>query len=609
LDRERLRRIGHVRHVRAVLALTIATASAPAYAQTPPIPPPPAAPAAPVAPTAASAAAESSAGDKAAKAKDWAGALGRYQTVQQVAPTAHAQLGVADALYQLARAGEAFDAYTEAQRTYSAKLSGADKTLVATRLKELASKTGALSIHVEEPGSDVALDGKSIGTSPIAALVRVAAGTHEVRVTRAGFAPFVGAADVQADGKSVVDANPLVAQSTRGHVVVHAPGTESLRVVVDGVDLGATPWEGDLPSGQHEVTGRSSSVTSIAQTINVTAGASLAIDLVTSATAAHLEVRTNDGKGVVYVDGVAKGDGAFVGDVAPGSHTVVVEREGYERFEKTVSLGERETWAETVSLKGVQAAASTGAATRAFEGLYGGFGLTGLFGVGGEGTDLDTSCGNLGASGCDSGQAAGGGLFGYVGWTFDPVGFELMVAGEADTASETAHFTSTGANSTSPLAFPPRDETFTFARLGGLTALRVRATLDGRIVRATVAGGVGLSYKKLLMKRDSLTTDGTNRVDVYSPTADTSVAYLSPALTLEGSVQVRVTPTVAFTAGLLMWADNASIWGSNSTPPPAAPRFLGAASQAPVAIATPAYHLATGAQVFLGPFLGMAFGP
>jgi hypothetical protein len=591
-------------HVSAVLALAISGATTSVYAQA--VPPPPAAPAAPA--PAATPAAETAAGDKAAKAKDWAGALEHFQAVQQAAPTAHAQLGVADALYQLARAGEAFDAYTEAQRTYAPKLSGADKALVATRLKELAGKTGALSIHVEEPGSDVTLDGKSIGTSPVAALVRVAVGTHEVRVTRAGFVPFVGAADVQADGKAVVDANPLVMQSTRGHVVVHAPGSEPLRVVVDGVDLGATPWEGDLPSGSHEVTGRSSSLTAVAQTITVTAGASLAVDLVTSATAAHLQVRTSDGKGLVYVDSVVKGEGAFVGDVAPGSHTIVVEREGYERFEKTVTLAERETWAETVTLKPTQAAASTATATRAFEGLYGGFGLTGLFGVGGEGTDLDTSCGNLGASTCDTAQPVGGGLYGYVGWTWDPVGFELMLAGSADTVEETAHFTTTGPNSSSPLAFPPRDEKFTFARVGGLTAIRVRATLDGRIVRATIAGGVGLSYKKLLMKRDATTTDGTNRSDVFSPTADTSVSYISPAITIEGSAQIRVTPTVAFTAGLLLWADNASMAGSNSTP--ASPgRFLGAPNQTPVAIATPAYHLATGAQVFIGPFLGMAFGP
>ena len=54
--------------------------------------------------------------------------------------------------------------------------------------------------------------------------MRVAVGPHEVRVTKAGFLPFVGQADVQPDGKAVIDATPLVAQPTSGHVIVHAPG-------------------------------------------------------------------------------------------------------------------------------------------------------------------------------------------------------------------------------------------------------------------------------------------------------------------------------------------------------------------------------------------------
>ncbi len=294
----------------------------------------------------------------------------------------------------------------------------------------------------------------------------------------------------------------------------------------------------------------------------------------------------------------------------PDSHAIVVEREGYERFEKTVALGERETWAENVTLKPAQATNSpTGPPERAFEGTYGGFGFAGLFGVGGQGTDLDSNCGSLSASSCSTGEPLGGGVFGYVGWTFDPVGFELMLAASGDTLTETAHFTSGGASATSPLAIPPRDEKFTFVRVGGMAALRVRATTPGRIVRGTIAGGVGLSYKRLFAERNTTTTDNTDRVDAFSPTANNSVAYLSPAITVEGAVQLRVTPTIALSAGMIMWADNASTWGSNSTPPSPA-RLVGGGTKAlPAPIPTPQYHLATGAQVFLGPFIGVQFGP
>jgi hypothetical protein len=545
------------------------------------------------------------AGDKAAKAKDFAGALSHYQASLQAGPSAHAQLGLADALYQLGRPADAYSAYADAEQNYGPKLTGADKTTVASRLKDLAARTGSLAIHVDEGGADVALDGKSIGTSPMAALLRVATGPHEVRVNKTGYLPFVGQADVQPDGKAVVDSIPLVVQPTHGHVFVHAAGAESLRVIIDGIDLGGTPWEGDLPAGTHEIAGRSSTQTAGAQTVTLAVGDKVTIDLVAAATAAHLQVRTNDGKGSVYVDGVNKGEGGFAGDVSPGAHTIVVEAPSFERYEKTVTLGERETWAETVSLKPVQAASTTVAPERAYEGVYGGFGLAGLFGVGGQGTDLDNGCDGLGANTCDTGQPVGGTLFGYVGWTWDPVGFELMLAGSVDTLSETAHFGPTGANATSPLAVPPRTEKFQYIRGGGLAALRVRASYQGRWVRGTIAGGLGVSYKEMFMKRDTATTDGTNRLDVYVPDA---VNYVSPAVTGEAAVHFRLTPTVAVALGLEMWADNASIGGDKSTPP-APGRLVGHGTGIPQSVATPAYHLATGPQVFLAPFLGMQFGP
>ena len=151
-----------------------------------------------------------------------------------------------------------------------------------------------------------------------------------------------------------------------------------------------------------------------------------------------MQVRTSDGKGTIFVDGVAKGEGAYAADVTPGPHTVVVTREGFQRYEKAISLAERQTWAETVTLDPV---AATGAVAtegeRGLEGIYGGFGLFGASGVGGMGTELATDCANLGASSCSTPSPLGGGAFGYVGYSWNPVGFELMLGGEGDTVKQT----------------------------------------------------------------------------------------------------------------------------------------------------------------------------
>lgn len=576
-----------------LLAFAVATVQAPVLAQPQPSP-------------AVTATNEIAAGDKATRAKDFAGALTHYQAANQAAPSARAEMGVADAQYNLGKLGESYETYADVQQTYGPKLGPADKGLVTKRLKEMAPKTGWLSIRVSEPGAEVDVDGVSIGTSPVPALKRVAVGTHAVHVTKAGFQPVDASANVPADDKAVVEAT-MTPVAQQGHVVVHASGTEPLRVIVDGVDVGATPWEGDLPPGSHTVAGRSSSSTAEAQTVQITAGSNTAVDLVSSATAAHLQIRTNDGKGIIYVDGVVKGEGAFEGDVAPGPHTFVVSREGYERFEKSVTLAERQTDAETVTLQPMQAAtASSQEGERAYQGIYGGFGLNGMFGIGGMGTSLETNCSTLGAASCDTPNPIGGGAFGYVGWTWDPVGFELALAGLVDQANQKATFNASPSSSSSPLVpggTPARTESFSFLRAGGMAAVRARVAFQGRLWRVTAAGGVGFSYRELVMERDA-TSSTPVAPSKYGPF---NVGYYSPAISAEVAFQLRVSPTLALAVGAEFWADSASIGGNNQVA--ATPTSSPITGSGTTPIPTPSYTLANGAQVMLGPFLGMQFGP
>jgi len=600
--------------------IAVAAAHSRAIAQPaiPPPPPPPPAPAAPSSPApppsspappavpTANDKAEIAAGDAAGRTRDWSSALAHYETALQAAPSARSQLGVADALYQLGRAAEAYDAYGQALSAYGSKLSVADRTVASARLKELAGKTGWLSVRVAESGASVEVDGRSVGVSPVPALLRVGVGSHVVRVTKEGFVPIETRGDVTPDGKAVVEVT-LVRAATQGHLTVQSTG-EPVRVLIDGVDVGVTPWEGSVAPGMHEVTGRTSTSAAPAQRVTVAAGTSSTIELVASSTAAHLQVRTSDAQGLVVVDGAPRGQGAFAGDVAPGAHVVTVARDGYQTYQKVLTLAAQETWAETVTLSPI--APATGGvkgAERAIEGLYGGLGLTSLFGVGGQGTELETGCDTLGASSCNTPSPYGGGLFGYVGWTWNPVGFELLVAGSFDTVEQTATFNGMSAAGNLPLSTPARVETFHFYRVGGLAAARARAIFPiGSTLRATIAGGLGVSYKQMIMTRRAVATS-SDAQDFYVPG---SVGYVSPASTVEAGLHVRATPTLAFAIGVLLWADNASIGGSNSVPAQA-PRNLvpSPTPGVPEPIPTPEYHLATGPQVFLGPFLGLQFGP
>jgi hypothetical protein len=242
---------------------------------------------------------------------------------------------------------------------------------------------------------------------------------------------------------------------------------------------------------------------------------------------------------------------------------------------------------------------------RGLSGTYGGFGFLGMLGVGGTGTELETNCSNLGAASCNTPGPLGGGAFGYIGWTWDPVGFELFLAGFGDASNQKANYTGqpTGGTGGSivPASAPARTETFTFVRGGGMAAIRARATFQNRILRGTVAGGVGLSYREMVMKRSA--SDSAGDTNSYIPPS--SAAYISPAISVEAALQIRFTQTMALAVGFQLIADNASIAGSNSVPAePALPFGTNGTT-----IPTPSYHLASGPQVSLGPFLGLAFGP
>jgi hypothetical protein len=560
---------------------------------------------APSASSAAEAKTHLAAGDKAAAAKDWATAAKEYAAAQTAAPSAQALTGMANANYQLQNIGAAYEAYDSLLKRFPTSMGKTAQTLAETRLKELAQKTGALSIRVNETGAEVKLDEQSLGTSPVAAVVRVATGARKIKITKEGFAPFEATREVPPDGKVSVDVT-LSPEANVGHLSVKEKGGQPLRVLVDGVDVGATPWEGDVPPGSHEVSGRSSVLTAAKQTVEVTKGKPLEVVLVGSTTGGRVEITTQDGQGIIYIDGKVAAEGAFSGELPAGPHVVAVKREGFETYEKKFDLADKQIMAETVSLRrtGASLSVSQEAAKveRLFTGVYGGLQLFGSTQIVGPDDSVTENCSLLGASSCDSSFPIGAGLFGYGGYMWNPVGLELFLGAMYDQTSPTANFDGTVPPGSNPvLTGPARVEQFGFFRAGGMAAARVRVMGDGPVLRYGVAAGVGFSVREMFMIRKTRTQNGQNLSDRYVPDGD---SYVSPALTLDVFGQWRFASTTALTFGLLVWLENAG-----KTRAPAEGNHVLTDGKTVLPIRTPEYTMADGPQVFLGPYLGLMFGP
>lgn len=180
------------------------------------------------------------AGAQSAKIGDWATAVAEYTRANALKPSAEAIEGVANAEYRLGNFAEAYEAYDALVKTYGAR--GAP----ITRLAELTTKTGMISVRVLEPGNAVTIDDRRIGTSPLSAHVRVTAGTHRIRVTRDGYAPSEQNTLVSAEGAVVVDVPPLVAATA---TAVAAPTTVATAPTTPVAGPhGLAEWEKPHPS-------------------------------------------------------------------------------------------------------------------------------------------------------------------------------------------------------------------------------------------------------------------------------------------------------------------------------------------------------------------------
>jgi hypothetical protein len=548
--------------------------------------------------------AQMAAGEKAAQKKDWAAALAAYEAANKASPSEGALEGVANAHYQMKHDAEAYAAYDEWLKTYGAKANAAKKKTAETRLKELGERTGAIEIAVSEGGATISVDDKPVGQSPLAAPLRLAAGPHRVRITKDGFHPFDQTPNVAAATTAKIDAK-LEPQANKGRLTVREKTGKPIRVIVDGVDMGEAPWTGDVDVGQHEVAGRSTALSAAPERVTVERGKTREVELVASASTATIKISTSDGKGLIYIDGKLVGEGSFSGDIPAGPHKLRITREGYDPFEEDIVLEDKQTIARAVTLK-IVSSVQTGpieAERRALEGVYGGFGLPLYFSPSGFKASMQTLCDErpppeLG--GCDKGSGIGFGVNGFVGYHWDPVGVELFLGASYDTASPKLDW---NASSTDPGLGPDpaRTEDFSLHRIGGFGAARVRLTLQSEKIRFSVAGGVGLSYKTILLERDAKAKSDPNQRDLFVPGAQ---GYWSPLISLEPAVYYRLGQPTSLGVGFTFQMEAAGAFGDNPKTPADGTRKIG-----PVGITTPAYELASGTQIFIGPFIGMIFGP
>ena len=125
-------------------------------------------------------------------------ALERFRSAYGIYPSPKLRYNIAQALAGLGRELEAAAEY-EAFLAEAADAPADARARAARQLADIDGRAGRLEIAASDDGAQVTVDGKAAGTTPLARPVRVAPGSHEVRLERPGRRPLaLTVADVRA---------------------------------------------------------------------------------------------------------------------------------------------------------------------------------------------------------------------------------------------------------------------------------------------------------------------------------------------------------------------------------------------------------------------------
>jgi hypothetical protein len=277
------------------------------------------------------------------KEQAWAPALAEFLVSRQLYPTRVATNNAAFALRKLERYDEALDMYETLLRDFD--VAQAEREAAQSQLAELRGLVGTIDIAGAVPGASIVVSSQDRGEYPPIKPLRVAAGSHVVRVFKEGYEPFETRVNV-AGGETATITAKLGKLTDSGRLRVVEQAGKTLDVVVDNVTVGRTPWEGMLGVGPHTVLLRGTGKLGTQPTnAPVKSGELTTLRLLGEDLEASLRVNPTPPGASVWVNGVNVGRGVWLGRLKAGAQKVEVKAEGFLSASRAVALqkGQRET--------------------------------------------------------------------------------------------------------------------------------------------------------------------------------------------------------------------------------------------------------------------------
>lgn len=177
-------------------------------------------------------------------------ALAEFEQAYKLKKTAGVLYNIGLTQKALFRYSEAVDSL-EHYLAEAANLAPERKTEVRQLITEMKALLADITLQIEPAGAAISVDGRSVGTAPLAKPLGLAPGNHVIESSLDGYRParkeLLVTAGVPITVKLKLDAVP---KSGRVRITASQP---KATISIDGAAKGAAPLELELPQGGHTV--------------------------------------------------------------------------------------------------------------------------------------------------------------------------------------------------------------------------------------------------------------------------------------------------------------------------------------------------------------------
>src|SRR5262249_45524332 len=213
---------------------------------------------------------------------------------------------------------------------------------------------GSLLIDSDPSGGVVIVDGKKLDDTTPAIVDALDEGPHIVEVQGKDGGNWKQTVTVKAGQRTKINADLRATAGVTARILSNVADAE---IFVDGTDRGKAPLDvPGLTPGQHIITARAAGYADKDVNITVEPGKSLVtkIELAPGAAGPSVKRQVPGPVGAsVFIDGTSVGQAPVEKTVTAGEHTIVVQKEGFARVERRMTIPEGQTIPYAAELKAV----------------------------------------------------------------------------------------------------------------------------------------------------------------------------------------------------------------------------------------------------------------